>query len=95
MGASKQAMDSRLEEKDGIEFLLTELRTGLTFARVALGADPFDTDKKARNRDNARTAYNTVLKFRPRVKLSDSANQALEAELHTLRAALRELGEPI
>ena len=51
-----------------VEFLRTELATGLTFSRIALEAK--HESKVARNRVNARRAYDTLLHFTPGTSLS-------------------------
>lgn len=88
-------MDSRLDQESGLSFLLTEISSGLSFARIAREASPDDSGKTERNRRNARTAYETVLKFRNRVRLSDSASKKLETHLEELRSSLRQLGESL
>jgi hypothetical protein len=88
-------MDARLNPRPGLEFLFVEIRTGMTFARIARDALPFENEKAERNRGNARKAYDTVLKFRGRVKMNSAANKALDAGLDELRTSLRTLGEPV
>ncbi|HYX52221.1 MAG TPA: hypothetical protein VE783_02140 [Candidatus Limnocylindrales bacterium] len=79
----------------GKGFLLTELRTGITFANVALTAPKYDPGKLSRNRKNARKAYDTFCKFRDRVALSTSDLAELEEIATQLRSALQQLGENI
>jgi hypothetical protein len=51
-----------------VEFLRTELRTGLTLSAIALrGGDKSRVD---RNRVNARKAYDALLHFIPKVPLT-------------------------
>ena len=71
--------------------LLTELRTGLTFARVAL--DSAEDEKRYRNRLNARKAYDTYIKLRNQVALTADESRTLESKLAELRASLALLGE--
>lgn len=88
-------IDSRLDQTTGLDFLRTEISTGMTFARIARDAQPFEIGKAERNLRNARLAYNTVLKFRGRVRLSPAAIKTLESELAQLRLTLKELGEAV
>jgi hypothetical protein len=88
-------IDSRLDQATGLDFLRTEISSGMTFARMAREAEPFEIGKVERNRRNARLAYETVLRFRPRVRLSKEAVKTLESELAQLRLTLKELGEAV
>lgn len=88
-------MDSRLDSQPGLNFLITEIRSGLSFARMAHDTLPSDPQKRERNRGNARVAYDTVLRFRDRVKMNNAASLALEIELEQLRTSLRALGERV
>ena len=74
-----------------IEFLKTELSTGLLFADLALGAG--DPEKKSRNTKNARTAYEAILKFIVRVTLDDDDTRHMTEGMTLLKSHLRELGE--
>lgn len=71
--------------------LLTELRTGLTFAWVALDCN--DNEKRNRTRLNARKAYDTYIKLRNQVALTADESRALESKLAELKACLALLGE--
>lgn len=82
-------------EDISLEFLYTELSSGLTFANVALSAQPGDTDKVKRNRHNARVAYDTILRFQPRVNMLDAEKTRLAEGLGKLKQALRSLGEKL
>ena len=76
-----------------LEFLFTELSSGLTFANVALSAQPGDTEKVKRNRHNARVAYDSILRFQPRVNMLDADKTRLAEGLKELKELLRLLGE--
>lgn len=77
----------------GIEFIRSELETGLTFTRIAHVADR--GAKVTRNRANARKAYDAVLRFAPRVPQTAAESKAIEVKLEKLKAQLRELGEEL
>ena len=79
----------------GREFLLTELKTGLTFASLALSAPDYDRAKIERDTRNARKAYDSYLRFRDRVNLTDAERTELQNVADELKQALRSLGEKI
>jgi len=78
-----------------VQFLFTELQTGLTFADIALSAKPDDTEKIRTVSANARKSYETFAKFRERVASSEEEVRQLNAGLSKLKDALRNLGEAV
>lgn len=74
----------------GVQFLLTDMNAALTFLDVAEVSE--STDVRARNRNHARTAYQTVLRLLPKISPSADERSALEQKLNTLRNRLRRLG---
>ena len=78
--------------QNGVEFLKTDVDTGLTFASIALDAGN-DLAKKERNRANARKAYDTVVAWSRRLALAESDAHQLEDKLAKLKTALCNLGE--
>jgi hypothetical protein len=79
-------------KQTGAEFLKVELETGLTFANIALSAEP-GSEKRTKNQANALKAYETVIRLRERVVNPDQAtNSAIQTGLDELRSALEELG---
>jgi hypothetical protein len=76
-----------------INFLRTELHTGLTLARLALSADR--KDKHERNRMNARKAYDAVLRFAPRIMLRRDEAKEIKSRLSELKSDLQSLGEDL
>ncbi len=74
-------------------FLRAELQTGLTLANIALEATRRQTT--ARNRTNARKAYDAILRFFPKVKLSADETEEIKSLLEQLKSKLRLLGEEI
>jgi hypothetical protein len=81
-------VDMQLAELD---FLRSELTTGLTLIKIAHDAN--QSDKADRNRANARKAYDAVLRFSSKVSLSDVETSEIKSKLAELRAALQSLGE--
>ena len=70
----------------GVGFLFTELDAGMVFAKLAL--DARDRDKRKRNVGNAEAAYKSLLKFLPRVELTDTEREELESGLANLRSTI-------
>ena len=76
-----------------VDFLRTELRTGLTLTRLAFRAS--QPDKSSRTRAHARRAYDTVVRFTPKVSLSPDETKEVKTKLERLRSELKLLGEAI
>jgi len=76
---------------EGLEFVRTDLETGITFSRLALDAD--DEDKRARNRANARKGYNTALRQWEKLLLTPAESAEIGAKFNHLKANLEKLGE--
>jgi hypothetical protein len=74
-----------------VEFLNTEADTGLMFAGIALESDT--EEKMARNRANARKAYDTILRFIGRVSLTAAESEGLGTKMARLKLGLQTLGE--
>jgi hypothetical protein len=74
-----------------VEFLNVEADTGLMFAEIARQST--DIAKTARNRENARMAYDTVLRFIGRVTLTDAESEGLSLKMAKLKNGLQILGE--
>ena len=77
-------------QRIGVQFLIADLTVAHTFLDVAEVTQSEDSRK--RNRQNARVAYETVLRFLPRVSPSDEEWPSLETKLRTLRDRLIALG---
>jgi hypothetical protein len=73
-----------------LEFLKTELETGITFATLALSARY--EHKLKRTKANARKAYDTAVKFMD--KLTEKSAE-LDSLFQDLRSKLRDLGESV
>jgi hypothetical protein len=90
MKANVIAVDPTLA---GVDFLRTELRTGFTLTKLALRTS--QPDKSSRSRANARRAYDTVVRFTPKVSLSADETKEIKTKLERLRSELKLLGEVI
>jgi hypothetical protein len=76
--------------RNSYELLRIDIDTALTFTRIASGAE---ADKRSRNQENARRAYDSVQRLRKNVAMTAEQEQELDRGLETLRTALQELGE--
>lgn len=86
---------SRIREavnRNKADFLKTDLDTGLTFADIASNAGD-NSEKKRRNQNNARQAYDTVLRLLKHVVLNDTEGREIYDRLSRLKIALQALGE--
>jgi hypothetical protein len=79
--------------RTGAAFLLTDLDLAMTFLDLA------NTSRIAgivrRNRRNARTAYDSVLRFLPRLVLTAAERQRIEEKLSELKGRLEAVGEQV
>lgn len=80
-------------ENGEMEFLRAEAQTGLTFAKIALSSR--HQDKIARNRANARKAYDTLLHFLPQGHTSPEEWEDIKAKIGELKSHLQQLGEEV
>src|SRR5215471_7694206 len=65
------------------DFLKIDVETALTFSELALTTD--NTEKKKRNRENARRAYNTILSLSPRVTFTPSETAYMQEMMGRLK----------
>jgi hypothetical protein len=86
------ASQSRFK-KVSTDFLKIELDMALTFTELALQTQ--DRQKKERNRQAARKAYETVVHLMDRVPLSEDEANIFKKNLERLRFDLVELGESV
>ncbi|MGA2728852.1 MAG: hypothetical protein ABSE96_13645 [Terracidiphilus sp.] len=77
----------------GLEFLLADLDLAQTFLNVA--EVTVVEDARRRNRENAREAYQTVLRLLPRIVLSLEDREEFNRRLSALKSRLEELGYPV
>lgn len=78
-------------DRAGFTFLMTDLAVGLRFARHA--ASQRKQDIRSREIRNARHAYQTSLRFSPRLQLGERERQDLQNRIYELKVALEQLGE--
>jgi hypothetical protein len=83
------AVDLTLAE---VDFIRAELRTGLTLTKMALRPRQ---QRKGTTTASARKAYDTVLRFMPKVSLSPAETKEVKAKLAQLRSELKLLGETV
>jgi len=74
----------------GIEFLLTDLSTGMTFLQIAHVTT--SAGGRARNFEKALEVYRTVKRLLPRVVPSTDEQSKIKAMLGDLRSQLLEAG---
>ncbi len=77
----------------GARFLKTELDTGFRFAEAAEGART--KGKRTRNLSKAREAYDSIVRFRGKVKLTREEAAEIESGIAELRSRLRQLGQKV
>ena len=77
----------------GTNFLKADVATALTFSEVALSTD--DPDKKRRNQQSARKAYDTVLRMAKKINLREEDAKELKDALRQLQTNLVRLGETL
>ena len=75
-----------------VQLVKTDLKAGLTFARIAQQGRS-DADTKYRNQTNARKAYDTILKWEKRLVLTEHDEHDIAEKLILLKSALIALGE--
>ena len=80
-------------EGNQIQFVLTELDTAATFCDVAASA--FDAEKTKRNIANARTAYDTALKFARNANFDEHTKIQFDTKRSRVEVLLTALGEHI
>jgi hypothetical protein len=88
-----QEKTSRLMEQTnqaGIDFIVTDLNTGLTFLEIA-NVSGSDSNRK-RNFEKAHEVYRTVTRLLPRVMPSPAVKQQIEKKLEELKGALEKAG---
>ena len=79
--------------RSGAEFIMADLDLAFTFLDIASTSQVADT--ACRNQENARTAYDMILRFLPRSidALTGAERQSVQDKLADLKSRLQELGE--
>lgn len=77
-----------------IDFVKIDLDTALTMVEIARGA-AIGSEKRARNMENARRAYKTVVKFREQIPRSSQELKEIGEKLEILKRALTRLGRTL
>jgi hypothetical protein len=75
----------------GVEFLLTDLETALTFMDVAATSEVEETTR--RNHENARRAYDTVVRLLRNLHPTEAEQRELDERLSALKARLQAVGQ--
>jgi multidrug efflux pump subunit AcrA (membrane-fusion protein) len=78
----------------GYEFLMSDLTVALTLTRIA-SRSAADSDKRIRNVQNARRAYDKVRELAGRVSLTGSQLQNLVEKLQAVKSALEKVGKSV
>lgn len=82
----------RQSEKIRLDLIRTEIEIAVTFARIALQAKD-DPEKRMRNRQNARTAYDAILGLAAQAVFDDAGIEDFRNKVSGLKLLLSELGE--
>jgi len=77
--------------QSGVLFLLTDLDLAMTFMDIAEASHIEETTR--RNRTNARTAYDTVLRLLEKLTPNADQSQAIDAKLASLKTRLQAVGQ--
>lgn len=80
-------------ESNQVQFVFTELDTAATFCEVAKSSS--DPEKIKRNVANARTAYDTALKFAGSTPIDALLKIEFDAKLERAKSLLTALGEHV
>jgi hypothetical protein len=75
------------------QFLILELKVGMTFAEFAIHAP--STTECLRSRQLARRAYDTGVRWMPRARFTHEETRAYYRSLKQLRLVLNRLGDPV
>jgi hypothetical protein len=79
-------------ERTGFTFFITDIELAMTLVRIAADSEN-DPEKKARNRQNARHAYDTILRLSTSAALSDEERAEVNGKLRQLKSSLEGIGE--
>ena len=91
--STREAELRRQFENNRVQFLLTELDTGAVFCEVAKASN--NPEKTKRNVGNARTAFDTILRFQDGATFDAKEKSEFEQKFSHLKSLLKELGEDV
>ena len=93
MGVDDSVLQRRFRDVNptGPEFLLVDLDLAMAFMDVAEASRIEQT--RRRNHDNARTAYDTILRLLENLRPSLAERQAIDAKLAILKMRLQAVGQ--
>jgi hypothetical protein len=80
------------DNKPGFTFLITDLRLGMTFARIG-SQSPQGSEKRTRNQANARRTYDSISRINDHASLDEKERREINGKLAQLRSALMDIGE--
>src|SRR5262245_44385080 len=75
----------------GADFLRIDSEIALTFSRIA--AQTSNLEKKKRLTQAARKAYDSIMRLRSNLELSEAESNKLDANLQRLKGELQKLGD--
>ena len=75
----------------GVQFLQVDAEVALTLSGMALKTS--SSEKRERQSDAARKAYDTIMRLRQNLDLSEAERDKLDASLQRLKSELRKLGK--
>ncbi len=84
--------DLRKANNTRIQAVMADLKVGLTLVRIALSSRS-RSERRQRNRANARKAYDSVVQFRKDLILTSAEEQVFNSGLTQLKSLLEQLGE--
>ncbi len=85
--------DDRIQNRrTGFTFFIADIELAMTLVRIAAHSDE-ESEKKARNRQNARRAYDTILRLSTAAVLNDEERAEVDEKLRQLKSSLEGIGE--
>ncbi len=84
--------DLRKANNTRIQAVMADLKVGLTLVRIALSSRS-RSERRQRNRANARKAYDSVVQYRKDLILTSAEEQVFNSGLTQLKSLLEQLGE--
>ena len=79
-------------ERTRFTFFITDIELAMTLVRIAADSEK-NPEKKARNQENARRAYDTILRLSASAVLSDEQRAEVDEKLGQLKSSLQGIGE--